>query len=642
MQMKRHKIRSLLVCLALFSCFACLIAQIHYQPVNPQMLLPDGTPFQSWSDQTQYTRTYYVSQDPRASDANDGTEEHPFRTVNHAAQIVKPGERVWIHAGVYRELVRPRFSGESPDRMIAYEAAPGERVVLSGSRVVPTRWELSVDPSTPVPPPAAIPGNRNQNDDLGFRVDLYSRQLWMMKLPDGIFDDGYFPFQMPNFSNEEFDQSIWPGRWKGRIPYSLPRGMLFQDGRRMAQLATYEDLVRLPGSYWVAPDGKTVHIHPFDGANPNSRLFEAAVQGHIIQPQTAGLAYIRVSRLILEDCANGFGDGALSTMGNDHWIIEDNTIQHVNSVGIEMGYYPHKGQGGPPDPDPGHLIVRRNRIYDCGTAGMHGPAGPHGLVEENEVVHCGWQDVEYHWEVAAIKLFGNDGTLVRNNHIADMQGGDAIWLDWDNQNSRVTGNVIQDVSTMQGAIWVEASGQQKANMVDNNFMWNINGEGVRIADTDNTIVAHNFFANVIEELVMAKVATDRTLHGRKLTSTGNQFVNNIVVDQGKPILFEDKSNIADYNVYVSTQIGKTAWKDSGPHSLAIHATVGFDEKQLLLSWASDSSLPVVPVVKNCVADIFRRQRTADQNLPGPFLGLAGSVTLQLHDAIKVPWGTPSD
>ena len=77
-------------------------------------------------------------------------------------------------------------------------------------------------------------------------------------------------------------------KWKGRIPYTLPRGLLFQDGRRMAQLATYEDLVRLPGSYWVAPDGKTVHIHPFGGGNPNGRLFEAAVQPHIIQPQTLG------------------------------------------------------------------------------------------------------------------------------------------------------------------------------------------------------------------------------------------------------------------------------------------------------------------------------------------------------------------
>jgi len=60
------------------------------------------------------------------------------------------------------------------------------------------------------------------------------------------------------------------------------------------------------------------------------------------------------------------------------------------------------------------------------------------LVEDNDVVDCGWQDAEFHWEVAGIKLLGCRGTLVRNNHVARIQGGDAIWLDFGNQNSRVT------------------------------------------------------------------------------------------------------------------------------------------------------------------------------------------------------------
>jgi hypothetical protein len=106
--------------------------------------------------------------------------------------------------------------------------------------------------------------------------------------------------------------------------------------------------------------------------------------------------------------------------------------------------------------------------------------------------------------------------------VARIQGGDAIWLDFGNQNSRVTGNVMHDITTVQGALFIEAS--QATNLVDHNFLWNINGEGVRLADTDNAIVAHNFFGRVSEELVVAKVATDRSLNGRKLTSTGNRVV----------------------------------------------------------------------------------------------------------------------
>jgi hypothetical protein len=212
--------------------------------------------------------------------------------------------------------------------------------------------------------------------------------------------------------------------------------------------------------------------------------------------------------------------------------------------------------------------------------------------------------------------------------VARIQGGDAIWLDFGNQNSRVTGNVMHDITTVQGALFIEAS--QTTNLVDHNFLWNINGEGVRLADTDNAIVAHNFFARVSEELVVAKVATDRSLNGRQLTSTGNRIVNNVVVDQGKPIFFADAGNVADYNVYVSTQADRAAIKDSGEHSVAIQGDVTFDAGRLLLSWKSASPLPTAPLLKDCELDFFGLERTADRNVPGPFLGLANPVTLQLR------------
>jgi len=36
----------------------------------------------------------------------------------------------------------------------------------------------------------------------------------------------------------------------------------------------------------------------------------------------------------------------------------------------------------------------------------------------------GWQDAEFHWEVAGIKLLGASGTLVKNNYIFAHTG----WL----------------------------------------------------------------------------------------------------------------------------------------------------------------------------------------------------------------------
>jgi hypothetical protein len=579
---------------------------------------------------TSYTRTYHVSRNnPKSSDENDGTEERPFRTINHAAQIVKPGERVFIHAGIYRELVRPRLSGEGQDRMIAYEAAPEEKVIIRGSRAIPAKWELSIDANGI----QGTPGTPDQlSIQLGFPANIYSKQLWMITLPDSLFENGYFPLRIPNVTNDDFDVMTWAARWKGRFPYDAPRGLLFEDGRRMTQLFAYEDLVRIPGSFWIASDGKTVHIHPFIKTNPNDHLFEIAVQPHIIQPQTLGLNFIRISGLILEHCANGFtraGVAALFTMGGSHWIIEGNTVRHVNSVGIDAGGRAYEGKNTPKQTTPilGHNIVRRNHIYDCGTAGMRGLGISQALVENNDIADCGWQDVEFHWEVAGIKLLGCRGTIVRNNYVARIQGGDAIWLDFANQNSRVTGNVMHDITTVQGAVFIEAS--QQMNMVDNNFLWNINGQGVRLADTDSCIVAHNLFGYVSEELAACKVATDRSLGGRKLTSIGNRIVNNIVVDQGKPILFEDSNNMADYNVYVSTKAGQTAKKDAGLHSKSINGDVKFDDKNLRLIWNTESKLPLVPLLKNCELDFFRYERTQFQNIPGPFLKLINKTNIQL-------------
>ena len=593
-------------------------AQVNYRSLVPQVTMPDGSPFLAWVDETRYTKTYHVNQNhPRASDENPGTEDLPFRTVNRAAQVVKPGERVWIHGGTYREMVQPRLSGEGPDRMISYEAAPGEQVILKGSRILETRWERSRYPH--------ISSARSQ----------FSRRLWMTTLPDTVFEGGINAFRTPNATDEEMDLMPWALNWKGHLPYTLPRGLLFQDGRRMAQLATYEDLVRLPGSYWIAPDGKTVHIHAFGSGDPNGKLFETAVQPHIFKPQGPGFGFIRVSGLVLEHCANSFlrtGIGALFTMGGHHWIIERNTVRHINSVGIEIGFEiferRDKRYMRREDPNVGHTIVRNNRIQDCGTAGIRGHTNHYVLVEDNEITDCGWQDAEYHWETAGIKLLVNTGTLVRRNHIARIQGGGGIWLDWNNRNSRVTGNVIREVSTAQGGVFVEAS--QQPNMVDHNVFWDIDGQGVRAADTDHLIVAHNLFGRVKENLIVARIATDRSLGGRRLTSSNNRVVNNIFVDAEKPIDFGDPSNVADYNVYLSTRDQAGAKLLPGEtHSVAITGAVELNGRELLLAWSPAQPLPPAPVVEGCDRDFAGRERTGNFTLPGPFLGMEHASSLRL-------------
>ena len=77
--------------------------------------LPDGTEFASWEQPLTFSKTYYVDNTSSAADDNGpGDKARPFRTINKAAQLLQPGERVVIAAGTYRECVRPARGGAGP------------------------------------------------------------------------------------------------------------------------------------------------------------------------------------------------------------------------------------------------------------------------------------------------------------------------------------------------------------------------------------------------------------------------------------------------------------------------------------------------------------------------------------------------
>ena len=76
--------------------------------------------------------TYVVDQAaPGAADTNSGTEEKPFKTVRHAADVVKPGDTVLVMAGKYDERVKVRTSGVE-GQPITLRAMPRRSAVVGG------------------------------------------------------------------------------------------------------------------------------------------------------------------------------------------------------------------------------------------------------------------------------------------------------------------------------------------------------------------------------------------------------------------------------------------------------------------------------------------------------------------------------
>ncbi|MCK4291695.1 MAG: right-handed parallel beta-helix repeat-containing protein [Planctomycetes bacterium] len=604
MYSKGNQIIVTVFCLFLFSLSGTsgsYAQQVGYTSLNPPVLLPNGNQFKTWKHQTTYTKSYCVDQGhPRASDDNVGSEDKPFLTINRAAQVVRPGQRVIVKTGVYRESVQPRLGGNGPGKMISFEAAPGAKVIVKGSRVFKPQW------------------SRSKKGDTTHSAALL----------DDYFGS-YNPFLTENASKEDIDIMPWATQWAGKLPYTLGRGLVFQNGKRLVQQARYAYLAKVPGSYWVEKDSSRLHIHPLSDANPSRTVFEITTQQHIFKPAVTDLGYIRVKGFIFEHAGNGFprtGVGAVFTMGGHHWIIEDNIVRQVNSVGIEIGARTDESRpAGRIDArragnSLGYTIVRNNELYECGTGGIQGLTVKNALVENNRIHHCGWQNVQRYWETGAIKLLLNNGTLVRRNIITDIQAAPGIWLDYNNINSRVTQNVLANIQSVNGAIFIEAS--QVPNLVDRNFVWNVTGSGIYQHDCDKLTVAHNFVANCTGKGVEMRICKGRMVNGRLSTCTQNRVLNNIIVNAREGIWFIDDDNISNRNIFVASgpPFDFAAWqkKGFGQNSITARINVSLDLKKLSFTWSTAKKFPLFEKLEICKYDFSDSPWKTNKVPAGPF------------------------
>ncbi len=539
--------------------------------------LPDGTLVVSWEKPARYSRTYHVDQHhPNASDTGEGTARRPFKTIGRAAEVVGPGERVLVKAGVYREEVQPRRGGDGPDRMVTFEAEPGGAVIIRGSCVLPKAWRRS-DKS-----PAAMPAS-----------------LWTLRLPEAEFGE-YNPFSYCNLDARDGHVHPWEASVESALvaPYARKRGLLFQDGQRLTQVSRYEDLVTADGRYWVDEDGRTLHVHPVGDVDPNRVLMEATNRKQGFAPKEPGVSYLRLSGFIIDQVGNAFSypvEAAVSPMGGHHWIIEDNVIRHVNSDGVNIGGHVWIWGGDRASNKGWDCIVRRNAVADCGVSGIKGLTPVNCLIEGNAIEHTGWQGVELGYDNGGMKLLVCRNTIVRRNLVRDTVAAPGVWLDWDNVNCRVSQNVVADLQSTAGGVFLEAS--QQPNWVDRNVIWNVRGNGVYQHDCDELRVFHNLIGRCTGAAVHMRVCTTRKLNGRVVTCKRNEVRDNVMVDNGSIAYFIDPENSSDDNVISDSRRpdALAAWQESSgkdTHSRQIPIQVTLDSATLNLTWAAPDEFMV--------------------------------------------------
>ena len=423
------------------------------------------------------------------SDSASGSAGQPYLTINKAASVAQPGDTVIVHGGTYREWVKPIRGGTNESNRIVYRAAPGEEVLVKGSERV-TTW---------------IPEGEG---------------VWKVEVPNSFFSD-YNPYEL-TLSGGWLNYGQWHHR-----------GDVYLNGEAFYEKQTAQEVTETERTWFCQANANVTTIRAnFGKANPNTELTEINVRESIFMPEVTGLKYITVDGFHFMHAAANWAPpvlplqtGAVGTRMGRNWIIENCTVVNARCVGIILGHAPGVDYA---DINAfGDHIIRNNVIRRCGQAGIAGQKGAtRSLISGNLIEDTNHRREFGGWETAAIKLLVNEGTLVRRNLISECTAAPAVWLDWDNKNSRITQNLIFDIQICcNGALFVEAS--QTPNMIDHNVLWNIRGVGIYTGDTDNLIIAHNLIGPCTGPGVYTHVATDRHVNGRAVTSKGNRVVQNI-------------------------------------------------------------------------------------------------------------------
>ncbi len=384
---------------------------------------------------------YYVN--ASASASGRGTKESPFKTIGQAAAAARPGDEVVVAPGIYREQVEPAFGG-TEDARIVYRAEKPGTAVITGAEII-DEWER-------------VEGN-----------------IWKTVIPNGYFN-GFNPYTTELFGD-------W-FRDLGRVNHL---GQVYYDGCAYVEEDSLEKLKAGEPLYWAwdkdwsaahkwytcQEEGGTAIYALFPDGDPGNGHVEINVRRRVFFPAVTGINYVTVSGFVLKQAATqwapptAFQEGLIGPHWSKGWIIEDCEVSNSRCSGISLGkclhpsdnrwtkervksgtqlerdiilYAQHTGWS---KETVGSHIVRRCRIHHCGQTGIVGHlGGVFCLIEDNDIHDINTLGEFSGSELGGIKLHAAIDTIIRRNHIHHNHRG--IWLDWQTQGTRVSGNLFHD------------------------------------------------------------------------------------------------------------------------------------------------------------------------------------------------------
>lgn len=444
--------------------------------------------------------------------SGDGTREHPYSTIQEAAERAEAGDEVLVMPGIYREHVNPVSAG-TEDARIVYRSVEPLKAVITGAELL-EHWE-------------PMEGG-----------------VWTARVPNSLFG-AYNPYT-----------TLVSGDWF-IATFIAHTGDVYLNGKSMYEVTELEKVLHPEKSKaswdpefsvytWYSRQDpekdETVFYANFHEYDPNRECVEISVRANCFYPLKEGVSYITLSGFTVRQAATqwapptAYQEGMIGPHWSRGWIIEDCEISESKCSGISLGKYLQEENnnkwlhwkykdGTQTERDCicqaqregwtkeriGHHIVRRCHIHDCGQTGIVGHlGGVFSLIEDNHIHHINNKQNLAGAEIGGIKMHAAIDTIFRRNHIHHCTRG--IWLDWQAQGTRVTQNLFHD-NTLPALSWTEEPSEEAFTGV---------GEDVFVEVSHGpTLIDNNIFLSARAlKLATQGIALVHNLIGGSLAAVG--------------------------------------------------------------------------------------------------------------------------
>ncbi len=490
-------------------------------------------------------KNYFVASG--GDDAKVGTEALPFRTIKHAADVMRPGDTCYVRAGTYRETIELRRAGRA-DAPIRFQAYPGEHVLLNGTDPIEGEWALHRD---------HIHKTRTKQQ---FEQLFVNRQMMLeARWPNTTFDNlltregwaasgprsAYQTMHDPKLAKTGID---WTGAmamlnvahqfwtWSRPVLNHRVGSATFDYKIKMNEFHSKrthwwaDDSYYLTGKLealdssteWFLGNDGTLYLWPPGDADPSTLRIEAKVRDYGFHGDR--LSHVTISGFHFFACT-------FALTNSDHCLIEDCHLR-----------FPSFTRGVPEAEEPPRTSVETrisgadNTIRGCSLA-YCGNAGIQVKGRRNTVEDCLIHDVNWSGTLryVAIQLAGDKDderaeNVARHNTIYNV--GNTIITSNTNRYGVIeynhvhhggllskdvsliytsmpyaTGNEIRynwvhDSLSPDNSLGIRGDDKTRGMRVHHNVVWNVRRDGIIVKGGKNAIYNNTCFANGASDIVL--------------------------------------------------------------------------------------------------------------------------------------------